>query len=60
MRKPIEVLDQEHRHPRESAFGLWKGQTVCLSSEIASLPKDGLAYQEKMREEWDDRFSESI
>jgi hypothetical protein len=60
MRTPIEVLDQEYSHPRESAFGLWKGQTVYLPSETVPLPEDGLAYQGKMRAEWNDRFHESI
>jgi hypothetical protein len=60
MRTPIEVLDQENNHSRESAFGLWKGQTVYLPGETAPLPQDGLAYQEKMRAEWDGRFSGPI
>lgn len=51
-RQALDAFIAQHRPLREAAFGLWKGQSVCLPGESESLPDDGLAYQEKLRSEW--------
>jgi hypothetical protein len=59
-RTQIDLPNQQNHLSREAAFGLWREQTIYLHGEATPLPEDGLAYQEKMRDEWDDRFSGSI
>jgi len=39
-------------HLRDKFFGIWQGTDACCGM-------DGLAWQEKMRAEWDVPFSES-
>jgi len=55
MHNPVEKLVEQIPPNRESAFGLWKDRNVCLPGDPEPLPKDGLAYQEKMRAEWEKR-----
>jgi hypothetical protein len=52
VRQALDAFIEQNRPSREAAFGLWKGQSVCLPGESEPLPKDGLAYQEKLRNEW--------
>ena len=52
VRQAVAAFIEQNRPSRESAFGLWKGQAVCLPGESEPLPEDGLAYQEKLRGEW--------
>jgi hypothetical protein len=52
VRQAVAAFIEQNKPSRESAFGLWKGQTVCLPGESEPLPEDGLAYQEKLRSEW--------
>ena len=42
-------LAPRRRAPLTEAFGIWKDS-----------PVDGLAYQERLREEWEERFSTQI
>jgi hypothetical protein len=52
VRQALDAFIAQHRPSRDAAFGLWKGQSVCLAGESEPLPKDGFAYQEKLRGEW--------
>lgn len=52
VRQALEAFIAQNRPSREAAFGLWKGQPVCLPGDSDPLPDDGLAYQEKLRSEW--------
>jgi hypothetical protein len=52
VRQALEAFIAQNRPARESAFGLWKGQSVRLPGYEDPLPEDGLAYQEKLRSEW--------
>ena len=52
VRQAVAAFIEQNKPSRESAFGLWKGQAVCLPCESEPLPEDGLAYQEKLRSEW--------
>jgi hypothetical protein len=55
----VAAFIEQHRSWRESAFGLWKDKIVTLPGETEPLHEDGLAFQEKLRGEWNDRFNES-
>lgn len=52
VRQALDAFILQNRPARESAFGLWKAQSVCLPGDPNPLPDDGLAYQEKLRSEW--------
>ena len=52
VRQAIDAFIQQHQPARDSAFGVWKDQKVVLPGEDEPLPKDGLAYQERLRGEW--------
>ena len=52
VRQALDAFIAQNRPARDSAFGLWKGQSVCLPGQEDPLPEDGLAYQEKLRSEW--------
>ena len=52
VRQAIDAFIQQNRPARGEAFGLWKGESVCLPGHSDPLPEDGLAYQEKLRSEW--------
>jgi hypothetical protein len=52
LQQALDAFIAQHRPSREAAFGLWKGQTVCLPGVSEPLPEDGLEYQEKLRSEW--------
>jgi len=52
VRQALDAFIAQNRPARDSAFGLWKGQSVCLPGHEDPLPEDGLAYQEKLRSEW--------
>jgi hypothetical protein len=52
IRQALTAFIAQNRPSREAAFGSWKGQTAYLPGESDPLPKDGLAYQEKLRSEW--------
>jgi hypothetical protein len=44
--------------PHKEAYGLWKGHSLYLHGESERLPEDGLLYQGRMREEWDEQSNE--
>lgn len=52
VRQAVAAFIAQNRPSHETAFGLWKNQTVYLPGETEPLPEDGLAYQEKLRSEW--------
>ena len=52
VRQAVSAFIEKNRSSREAAFGLWRGQNVCLPGESEPLPEDGLAWQEKLRSEW--------
>jgi hypothetical protein len=52
VRQAVAAYITLNRPSRETAFGLWKGQTLSLPGVSDPLPEDGLAYQEKLRSEW--------
>jgi hypothetical protein len=52
VRQAVAAFIEQNKPSRDSAFGLWKGQTVCLPGDSEPLPEDGLAYQERLRSEW--------
>jgi hypothetical protein len=52
VRQAVAAFIQQNGTSRDAAFGLWKGQAVCLPGDNEPLPEDGLAYQEKLRSEW--------
>ena len=52
VRQAVAAFIQQNGASRDAAFGLWKGQKVCLPGDDEPLPEDGLAYQEKLRSEW--------
>lgn len=52
VRQAIEAYIEQHRPLSASAFGVWRDQDAQLPGAAEPLPKDGLAYQERMRSEW--------
>jgi hypothetical protein len=52
VRQALAAFIAQNRPSREAAFGAWIGQTAYLPGDSDPLPKDGLAYQEKLRSEW--------
>jgi hypothetical protein len=52
VRQAIDVFIEQNRISRETAFGIWRGQQIALPGDERPLPADGLAYQERLREEW--------
>ena len=52
VRQAVAAFIVQNRPGREAAFGLWKGQNVCLPGDSEPLPEDGLANPETLRSEW--------
>jgi len=52
VRQAIDLFIQQNRPPSQDAFGLWKDRAAILPGEPEALPRDGLAYQERLRSEW--------
>ncbi len=52
VRQAIDAYIEQNRISRDSAFGIWRDQPIALPGDERPLPPDGLAYQERLREEW--------